>query len=261
MFRNKRLHPGFAVHDAFMCVELAVADVIGATRSIEGKNGFLKAYSPNPNMDLHRLVDGLGHEWVWLSNSLKPYPACRMTHAIIELAGNISTDFAKKSGKALTPEDVEHITLSIPASNFILIGDPTPNKIHPENVIDGQFSAYFQTANALLYGSNTGLQAYKKLRDSAIRDLCSKTTVVADPKAVRGFPGKIRILWATGVEEEHYQEFALGEVQNPFVRSRVEEKYFSLVVPFFGEDRSRLILEMIDGLEGKGFHNFMEALH
>ena len=45
---NKRLNPGFAVHDAFMCVGLAEASVIGATKIFEGKMGFLKGYSSKP---------------------------------------------------------------------------------------------------------------------------------------------------------------------------------------------------------------------
>ena len=258
--RNKRLHPAFAVHDAFMCVTLAEAGVIGATRSIEGKNGFLKAYSPNEEKDLERLVDGLGHEWAWLSNALKPYPACRMTHVIIELTGNIHTKFAEQNGKALAAEDIQQITLSIPASNFILVGDPTPNKIHPMNVIDGQFSAYFQAANSLLYGSNTGLQAYKKLTDPSIYDLCSKTTVIPDVKAVRGFPALVRILWKDGVEEKKYQEFALGEVQHPFNRDRVEEKFFSLAAPAYGETKAKQILQIIDSLEGHSIEELLRLL-
>lgn len=85
---NKRLHAGFAVHDAYMCVGLAEAGVVGATNAIEGKMGFLQAYSPGEK-DLDRLVRGLGKEWCWLSSSLKPYPACRMTHCFIEIAGSI----------------------------------------------------------------------------------------------------------------------------------------------------------------------------
>ena len=243
-----------------MCVALAEAGVVGATRSIEGKNGFLKAYSPNENMDMWRLVTGLGHEWEWLNNALKPYPACRMTHALIELAGNVHTEFAHQNSRALAADDVEKITLWIPASNFILVGDPTPNKIHPNNVVDGQFSAYFQVANSLLYGSKTGLGAYQKLQDHSIHALTSKTTVIPDDNAVRGFPGRMRILWANGTEEEKYQEFALGELQHPFIRQRVEEKFFSLAALAMGEKRAKEVLQVIDELDVKGVQKLLQLL-
>lgn len=70
---NKRLHPGFAVHDAFMCVALAEAGIVGAAKILEGKNGVFKAYTPKPHVDLHRLVTGLGEEWCWLASSLYAY--------------------------------------------------------------------------------------------------------------------------------------------------------------------------------------------
>ena len=243
------MHPAFAVHDAFLCVKLAESGVIGATRSLEGKNGFFKAYSPNEKKDLNRLVGRLGQKWDWLDNALKPYPACRMTHAIIELAGNIHDEFKKVHNRAPVVDDIQQVRLSIPESNFILVGDPTPNKIHPLNIVDGQFSAYFQAAIALLGGSRTGLQAYKRLTDPEVNALTSKITVIADAGAVRGFPGRIQILWKDGKEEERYQEFALGEVQHPFARDMVEEKFVSVVGPVCEEDKAKDILQAIDKLE------------
>jgi 2-methylcitrate dehydratase PrpD len=183
-----------------------------------------------------------------------------MTHALIELAGSISTTFPKKhGGRPLVPTDIQKITLSIPASNFILVGDPTPNKIHPNNIVDGQFSLYFQVANALIYGSNTGLEAYKKLQDPAIRDLCSKTTVLPDEK-VRGFPGRISIVWADGTEEEQYQEFALGEIEHPFTKDRVEAKFFSLAAPAYGQAKAEQILKTVDALESANLASFFKLL-
>lgn len=247
------------MHDAFLCVSLAETGVLGATRSIEGKNGFLKAYSPNENKDLKRLTKGLGYEWEWLTNSLKPYPACRMTHALIELAGNVHTEYLAKHAKAITHADLDKITLSIPESNFILVGDPTPNKIHPSNVVDAQFSAYYQVANALLYGSPSGLEGYKRLQDPAIHEVCAKTTVLPNEK-VRGFPGRIQISWKNGKEEERYQEFALGEVQHPFTRPRVEEKYFALVSPTIGESKAKQILGVINNLESASIEGLIKLL-
>lgn len=239
---NKRLHPGFAVHDAFMCVSLAEAGVIGATRIIEGKDGFLQAYSPKPDKDLLRLVSGLGSEWVWLNSSLKPYPACRMTHTFIELAGNIA------SARKVRSEDVKAIKLKLPPTNLLLVGDPTPNKIHPTNHIDAQFSVYFQVANSLLYGPNTGIQAYNKLSDPEIIALCSKTTVATDP-ALTVFAGWVRIEWSDGHVDEVQMQDPLGEVQHPFTRDKVDEKFLSLVEPSFGAARARKVISVVDDLQ------------
>ena len=252
---NKRLHPGFAVHDAFMCVSLAEAGVIGATRIIEGKMGFLQAYSPNPNPDLQRLTGGLGTEWIWLTSSLKPFPACRMTHGFIEMSGNVNGEHNSK----VLASDVKDITLSMSPSCFKLIGDPRPNKVHPNNVIDGQFSAYFQTANALVYGSATGLQAYQRLQDKDINALCDKISVKIDTSMV-SFQAHMVIEWADGKVEEKAQKFPLGEAQHPFTRDKVDEKFLSLAAPVFGKGKANDIIKMIDGIEDHSVEDLLVLL-
>lgn len=240
---NKRLHPGFAVHDAFMCVTLAEAGVIGATRIFEGKQGFLQAYSPKTDKDLRRLTADLGKEWIWLGSALKPYPACRMTHGVIEMAGDLGG-----SRKNVSTKDVKVITLTMSPSNFILVGDPNPNKIHPANVIDAQFSAYFQTANALLYGSATGLKAYHKLADPEIQALCDKITFVKD-SSMKGMASTIRVEWADGKIEERTLDYPLGEPSHPFTMDRVYEKYFSLTSPAYGEKKATEIRDVVENIE------------
>ncbi len=252
---NKRLHPGFAVHDAFVCVSLAEAGVIGASRIIEGKNGFLKAYTPNPQPDLSRLVSDLGSEWIWLASSLKPYPACRMTHGFIEMCGNVNT----QHGGIITAKDVESVTLYMSPSCHILVGDPTPNKIHPQNVIDGQFSAYFQSANALRYGSATGMKAYQKLQDIDINELCQKITVEKD-KTMSGFQARMIIAWKDGKEESMKQDYPLGEVQHPFTRDKVDEKFVSLAESVVGSERAKKIIETVDALDSKCIEDLLVLL-
>lgn len=237
-----------------MCVSLAEAGVIGATRIFEGKMGFLQAYSPGKKY-LQRLVAGLGHEWVWLESSLKPYPACRMTHAFIELCGNQHT--ARPQG--LGPEDVSEIILTMSPANFLLVGDPTPNKIHPSNVIDAQFSAYFQSANALLYGSATGLAAYGKLQDPAIHALCDKIGVNTDD-TMTGFAAKLSIQWSNGKREALEQQYPLGEVQHPFTRDKVDEKFLSLAGPVYGEQKAKAIVGAIDRIDEGGSGNVMDLI-
>ena len=251
---NKRLHPGFAVHDAFMCVALAEAGVLGATCSIEGKFGFLQAYSPSQDKSLQRLTAGLGQEWVWLESSLKPYPACRMTHTFIEMAGNIH------STRVVRAADVSAVKLRIPPTNMSLVGDPTPNKVLPENHIDAQFSVYYQTACALLHGSATGMRAYDMLGDTKIRALCTKTTVSGDP-SMTDFSGRMRVEWSDGRVDEVQQQYPLGEVQHPFVKEKVEEKFMSLVEPVFGVNRAREIIEKVDALEEHTISHLLALLH
>jgi 2-methylcitrate dehydratase PrpD len=212
--------------------------------------GFLHAYSPNPNKDLNRLVADLGSRWEWLKSSLKPYPACRMTHALIEISGNLHT--SHNNGQ-VSPSDVEKVLLTISSANFSLVGDPTPNKI------DAQFSAYYQVANALLYGSATGMQAYHKLSDTNIHSLCDKITVQTDD-SMKQFGAKLEITWSDRKAETIEQAYPLGEEQHPFTRDRVDEKFLSLAGPVYGKGKAAEIIKLIDDLEKHSVEGLLEKL-
>jgi 2-methylcitrate dehydratase PrpD len=244
---NKRMHPGFAAHDAFVCVALAEAGVIGATKIIEGKLGFLHAYSPRQNKDMKLLTENLGTEWTWLASSLKPYPACRMTHGFIEMAGKMGD---------MKREGVDHIILTLNPQNYILVGDTIPNKLHPKNSIDAQFSAYYQVANAWLYGSSTGWKAYDKLNDAPLHDMCDRISVDQDASC-RNFECRIKVRWTDGKELEEVLLEPLGEVSHPFTRDKVDEKFHSLADPVYGKGQAKTIIDMVDCIEK---HSVVELL-
>lgn len=239
---NKRLHPGFAAHDAFVCVALAENGVIGAEKIIEGKLGFLHAYSPKKDKDLGRLTEGLGEDWTWLTSSLKPYPACRMTHGFIEMAGEMAAQ------ASATNTDVKHITLSMPPANFILVGRPQPNKVRPQNVVDAQFSAYFQTAHAWCHGAAFDLAAYGRLDDPAVHRVSDRITCVVDER-LRSMAGRIRVEFDDGSVREREMLEPLGEVSHPFTTDKVEAKFLSLMTPVYGAERARQVLSLIYDLE------------
>lgn len=176
----------------------------------------------------------------------KPYPACRMTHAFIELAGKIHT----RSSNPPSVADFSAIELKMGPANYILVGDPTSNKIHPTNPIDAQFSAYFQTACAVLYGAKTGdMGPYARLEDPAIHALTDKISVGADETMTTGFAAKMRVRWADGRVEDCEQWFPLGELQHPFGREKVVEKFFSLAVPVVGKERADGMVRAVEELE------------
>ncbi len=241
---NKRLHPGFAVHDAFQCVALAENGVLGASRIFEGEMGFLNAYSPKrPN--LHRLTAELGSRWEFLETSLKPYPACRMTHGFIEYACTLGREKGYTS-----PDDVRGIKLSLSPANVGVVGARVPNKIHPANMVDAQFSAYFTTAHSFLYGADEGVRAYEKerLKDPAIYALSEKILCVGD-ESIREFGSRIEVEYSDGKTASREIPFPLGESKHPFTREKVEGKFMGLVEPVFGREWALKIRDAVDEIE------------
>ena len=126
-------------------------------------------------------------------------------------------------------------------------------------MIDAQFSAYYQVANALLYGSGTGMQAYHKLEDVNIHHLCDKISVQTDD-SIAQFGAKLQITWSNGETETVEQAFPLGEEQHPFTRDRVDEKFLSLAGPVYGKGKAAEIIKLIDNMEQHSVEDLLVKL-
>ena len=98
------------------------------------------------------------------------------------------------------------------------------------------------------------------LGDPDIRALCIKTTVLGDP-SMTDFSGRMRVEWSDGRVDEVQQQYPLGEVQHPFVKEKVHEKFKSLVGPVFGVNRAREIIEKVDALEEHTIRHLLALLH
>jgi 2-methylcitrate dehydratase PrpD len=245
---NKRLHPGFAAHDALLCIALVEAGVKGSLQPFEGKAGFLHAYSEKPIME--GLVDGLGEEWVFLHTALKPYPSCRATHTSIELA-------AKMSRHKEVP--VESITIALTRSAWSLVGLAQANKIRPENIVDAQFSNYAQTAIAWLYGSDLGWEIYDKIYEPKVQQLAARVRCIVDNDQPQ-LGAKMTVRWQDGSVSEEAVPYPLGEAENPFVSEKVQAKYLNLTRSVYGDKNAIRILDIILTLERHGALDLMSLL-
>jgi 2-methylcitrate dehydratase PrpD len=246
---NKRLHPGFAVHDAFVAVALAEAGVIGATRPIEGKYGALTSYSATSTTA--GLTDNLGSEWIFSATAIKPFPACRMTHSAIEVVSDVAKEAAGKT--------IEKITVALSPGCYPIVGPPHPNKIHPKTIVDGQFSLYYQVAIAWLHGMDIGWQMYEKLESPEVAALCEKVEVIQTDDVV-DLAAQVTFKFTDGTTTEAAQVFPLGEDQHPFSKERVQTKFLKVVAPAYDEKTAKAILKVIEELDQQNTADLMKLL-
>lgn len=247
---NKRLHAGFAAHDAFLCVSLAESGVIGADAIIEGNLGLLQGYTDRDRADVdwQRMIGDLGKKWEFRDSALKPFAGCRMTHGFIELADSLGRHvregkFAEKGVSTDgTLNGIKKIRCIMPKANMILVGQRIPNKIHPGNTVDAQFSAYYQVANATIFGASHDMAAYapERLQDAGIRELCDRIECVVDEN-MKGMSCRMDVFLQD--EDGNTAEYVrrelpepLGERSHPFERSRVKTKFLGLMAQVYGQD-------------------------
>lgn len=180
----KRIHCGWAAHAAVSASELVAFGLTGPPTVLEGRFGFFQAWL-HGEFDASAVTDGLGTDWAIPGIFFKPYPANHFTHAAVDAAARL-----REAG--ITPEEVERLTLGVPAPNLRTIGEPIEVKRAPETGYMAQFSGPYAVAVGLLGGSGlgAGVDDYtdELARDPQRRALMAKVDVVPDERCTAIFP-------------------------------------------------------------------------
>src|SRR5579864_5248129 len=71
---TKRLHPGLAAQNGILAAKLAAEGFRGPGTILEGRDGFLSAYSRNSKPEL--VIEGLGQSFEIVRTSVKPHACC-----------------------------------------------------------------------------------------------------------------------------------------------------------------------------------------
>ena len=237
---TKRFQVGWAATNGLMAATLVREGFKGATEALEGSHGFMHAYAPNPKPD--RAVQDLGTVFELMLTAVKPYPSCRYGHAGIDAA------LALRAEHTLKPDEIEHVTLGLPRSGMMLVGQPADKKADPQNVVDGQFSGPFVIACALATGA-MGWDSYQLLHDARVRSLLARITCEQDPEIEAEFPanmsGKITIA-ARGQQFVRKVVVPKGEPTNFLTEAELRAKFSGLAEAVLGPERTaRLASEVL----------------
>jgi 2-methylcitrate dehydratase PrpD len=229
---TKRSHVGHAAMSGLIAASLAREGFHGAVEAFEGKAGFLRAYAPNPILE--NAVAGLGRVYETMAIAVKPYPACRYSHAAIDALLEL------RAAHGLKWEDVEAVEVGLPRTGWKIIGDPEADKQAPKNVVEGQFSMPFVAAVALREGAMQWDHYARHVRDPKTLALCKRVRAVVDPLAEAEFPrymsGVVRMR-AGGSAFEKFVRVAKGEPENFVTAAELRSKFDGLVAPYLGDRR------------------------
>lgn len=168
---NKRYQVGEAAMKGLIAATLAAEGFVGAQDAIEGAHGFLHGYSDGA--DPARATAGLGTVWETMRIGVKPYPACRYTHAAVDGL------LALKRELGLAPEEIEGVTVGLHRNGITLVGAPLADKRRARSVVEGQFSMPFAAAVALIR-DRFGWDDYDLLGDPLADALADRVEVRRD---------------------------------------------------------------------------------
>ena len=243
---TKRLHPGWSAHSGIWAALLARAGYSGPTTILEGRDGFLNAYSGDPDPSL--VLKDLGEEYQVTRTSVKPHACCRYNQGPIDCLLEIgkSNDFQAM--------DIEEVKIGVLSQGMRLVAEPVEAKRNPKSVVDMQFSMPFAAAVALSYGSASLNEYAIGIPDRPeVRHIMDRVQCVTDPKldaqTPKLFPAWAEVRTADGRTMRSELTYPKGDPENPVTWDEMRTKFNLLSAPVISSQRQKEIISAIDSLE------------
>jgi 2-methylcitrate dehydratase PrpD len=204
---TKRLHPGWSASAGLHAAALAAAGFRAPASIVEGRFGFLHAYSGNATpAPLERHGDG----FELMATGVKPHACCRYMQAPIDAALGL------RAAHGIAPEAVERVEVGLVAAGFPIVCEPLEQKRRPRSVVDQQFSLPFGIAVALARGAASPAEFVPETsEDPTVRALMDRVVAVPDPaldaRYPRVWPAWVRIGLRDGRRLEEHVTHPLGD--------------------------------------------------
>jgi len=214
----KRIQPGFAASAGVLSAFLSGRGITGSRRFLTGPYGYYSLYEQG-EYDPAPVTDELGQRCSVVDLSLKPYPACRMTHASIDAA------LALKK-RVESAEAIERVEVSVCSMGAEMVGKPF--RIGNDPQVDAQFSIPYTTACALIRG-DVFLRDFETeaIADSGVMDLAKRIRVVVDPKLAAKdiLPARMTAVLKDGTAVAEEVPVPLGNPYNPMTAEQCRSKF------------------------------------
>lgn len=243
---TKRLQAGHPAMVGIISAMMAQKGFNGPPAIIEGRDGFLQAYSYKRQYDTNLITDGLGEEWTFADSSIKVYPCCRYSaghlDACLEVAETYQPD----------PDQIERIFIR--SSDYTIKLLAAPRKRDPQNVVDTQFSMPWQAAIALIDRKiDTETFTEENLHRPDVRKLMEKVEWVIDEEFERRYPehysSAVEVTMADGTVYEAVVDDPKGDWRNPVTQEQLEAKFRSVAMREISEEQAQAIVDFVTNME------------
>ena len=244
---TKPFHAGWAAHSGMVAALLSRKGFKGPSSILEGRDGFLHAYSAGA--DPSKVLEGIGSRFQILQTSVKIHACCRYMHSPIDAVLKIVQE------NNLRPEQVKKVKVGILRAGAPLIAEPIESKYNPQSIVDAQFSMPFGVTAALLYGK-AGLKEFQlsTIQSRPVREMMRKVVCIVDPELDRTFPKQWRATAEILTEDEkRYSttvEYPKGDPENPLSWEEMIERFHDLTGQIMKKDQRLKIVEAVERLDG-----------
>lgn len=237
---TKQLHPGLAALNGLLAARLAADGASGPDSILEGQNGLFRSYA-DTNVDPLTITEGLGSRWETTLITIKPYPACQLSHASLDA-------LAQVRGQIGDLRQIESIVFDVPADSVSIVCEPETAKKAPRSPYEGKFSLAFSAAALLLEGA-LHPDSFESSRLTSPETLEIARTVgyrtTHPDEAIAEAPGRVEILLHGGQRIVGEVPTSRGGPKMPMDDGELTEKFFANCgLEYPSVELARLIMDM-----------------
>ena len=265
---TKRFHPGRAAMDGVLAANMGKSMYFAPPTVFEGAEGFLVCFSfkgwpdkPNPSGDYNaaKLTNNFGKVWEMADNSIKLYPCCRFTNNFCDCAIDIynqGCDYTK----------IKSIHAECNKFTDTKLCRPVDVKRHPVNVVNAQFSLFYETACGLVYGKVQPRHfTDEAIKDAEIARLSDLITWEINPEFEKVYPEKyparVTVYMEDGTKYVGEVEFPKGDPEYPATKEEIVEKFFINAATAVDDATAKRIIELVEKFEEmENLDELMECL-
>lgn len=216
----KRLGPGFAARSGLTAAYLARRGITGPWRYLEGAAGLFHLYERD-EVKPEILTHQFGTAWEMLQLSMKPFPCCRCTHTVIQLA----QDFR---AAGIRGADIASGVIELSRVNRQIVGSPF-NRMHANPTVHAQFNAAYTFAAGLTDGTVTiasfGAAAVRREATAWAAKLTTQTADDMEDTALP--PARVRLTLTDGRTLERVRWKMKGSPDEPMSSEEIIAKFRS----------------------------------
>ena len=242
----KRLQPAWACHTGIVAAKMAAAGYTGPRTIFEGANGFLRAYSSQPDEPQARGA------WVpcgreLMDTAIKPHATCRYNQSPVDGVLEIVCS------QDLTPDQIISIEIGLLGVALPIVGEPLDFKRRPQSVVDAQFSVPFAAAVAAVRRrASVEEHALDVIRSQSILEMMDKVTVVhrteLDTVYPKQWPATVTITTKEGHKLESRVDYPRGDPMNPLNWEETVDKFKALTGSLESASQDQIV-DIIDRFE------------
>lgn len=246
---TKPLNPANAAMSAILAARLAAADYSGPKWIFEGAKGFLRSYTNDGKGIPEKMIEDMDKSIFYIMKaSFKPYACCRYNHCPIDSVIQIMNE------NHLAPEDIEKVIVDVCSLAVRGVVEPREVKYNPPSIVGAQFSLPYSVAIAVLF-KNASVHEYRQelLIDPKIHDIMRRTEMIHSGEMDQYLPdntaAKVIIETKDHRKFECLTKYNKGDVQNPFTKEELKQKYMDLATMAINEKQAEEIYDAIQRLD------------